>query len=136
MKLVGQLSACERHSGPQRRSLAIGLVRGGTGFPRTHSHDDASAEPWDRARRRRRRLLPRPHSPRDDNPTTAFDYTQVQGLTTDQYGTVQETLSLTVHGTEVSIEVTRPTTPASPSTASGRSSLTYLNSAGEPGPAA
>ena len=39
----------------------------------------------------------------------AFDYTQVEGLTTDQYGTVKETLELPMQdGTEVHIEVTRP----------------------------
>ena len=61
-------------------------------------------------------------APRDDNPgrghanrpspaepAQAFDYTQVQGLTTDRYGTVEETLSLPMaDGTEVYIEVTRP----------------------------
>src|SRR5687767_5587713 len=58
--------------------------------------------------------------PRDDNPgrggphqapaaapATAFDYTQVQGLSTDQYATVEETLTLPMYdGTEVYIEVT------------------------------
>ena len=62
-------------------------------------------------------------APRDDNPgrglgrpaadqpapAAAFDYTQVEGLTTDQYGTVKETLELPMQdGTEVHIEVTRP----------------------------
>jgi predicted acyl esterase len=42
-------------------------------------------------------------------PAGAFDYTQVQGLTTDRYGTVKETLNLPMHdGTEVYLEVTRP----------------------------
>ena len=40
---------------------------------------------------------------------TAFDYTQVQGLTTDQHPTVKESLRLPMHdGTEVYVEVTRP----------------------------
>jgi predicted acyl esterase len=60
-------------------------------------------------------------APRDDNPgrgqgrpvaeqpAAAFDYTQVEGLTTDRYGTVKETLELPMHdGTEVHVEVTRP----------------------------
>ena len=62
-------------------------------------------------------------APRDDNPgrglgrpvadqpaaAAAFDYTQIEGLTTDQYGTVKETLELPMQdGTEVHIEVTRP----------------------------
>jgi predicted acyl esterase len=47
-----------------------------------------------------------PHAPA---PATAFDYTQVQGLTTDRYGTVKETLELPMDdGTEVHIEITRP----------------------------
>src|SRR5688572_3784685 len=42
-------------------------------------------------------------------PAGAFDYTRVQGLTTDRYGTVKETLNLPMHdGTEVYVEVTRP----------------------------
>ena len=59
-------------------------------------------------------------APRDDHPgkgrppaaapaPSAFDYTQVAGLTTDRFGTVEETLELPMHdGTEVHIEVTRP----------------------------
>ena len=60
-------------------------------------------------------------APRDDNPgrgqgrptttqpAAAFDYTQVRGLTSDQYGTVKELLELPMQdGTEVHIEVTRP----------------------------
>jgi predicted acyl esterase len=64
-------------------------------------------------------------APRDDNPgrghgrptaptpaPAAFDYTQVTGLTTEQYGTVKESLELPMHdGTEVHIEVTRPADP-------------------------
>ena len=43
----------------------------------------------------------------------AFDYTQVQGLTTDQYGTVKETLDLPMpDGTDVYVEVTRPADPS------------------------
>jgi predicted acyl esterase len=42
-------------------------------------------------------------------PAGAFDYTQIAGLSTDQYGTVKETLELPMQdGTEVHIEVTRP----------------------------
>jgi predicted acyl esterase len=42
-------------------------------------------------------------------PSGAFDYTQVEGLTTDRYATVKETLNLPMHdGTEVYVEVTRP----------------------------
>ncbi|MGY1803723.1 CocE/NonD family hydrolase [Blastococcus sp. SYSU D00922] len=59
-------------------------------------------------------------APKDANPgrghgqqaaarASAFDYTQVEGLSTDRYGTVKETLELPMHdGTEVHVEVTRP----------------------------
>jgi len=58
-------------------------------------------------------------APRPDNPgrghaaapTAAgtFDYTQIEGLTTDRYGTVKESLNLPMaDGTEVYVEVTRP----------------------------
>ncbi|TQN44174.1 putative CocE/NonD family hydrolase [Blastococcus colisei] len=44
-----------------------------------------------------------------EQPPAAFDYTQIEGLTADRYGTVKETLELPMHdGTEVHIEVTRP----------------------------
>ncbi|WP_324276574.1 hypothetical protein [Blastococcus brunescens] len=59
--------------------------------------------------------------PREDNPgrghakqpvaepAGAFDYTQVEGLSTDRFGSVEEALDLPMHdGTEVHIEVTRP----------------------------
>ena len=43
-------------------------------------------------------------------PAAAFDYTQVQGLSQDQYETVKEKLRIPMwDGTEVHIEVTRPT---------------------------
>jgi predicted acyl esterase len=51
-----------------------------------------------------------PHKPPPE-PVAAgpFDYTQVEGLTADRYGTVKEVLELPMHdGTEVHIEVTRP----------------------------
>jgi predicted acyl esterase len=39
----------------------------------------------------------------------AFDYSQVEGLSTDRYGTVKETLDLPMpDGTDVHVEVTRP----------------------------
>jgi predicted acyl esterase len=42
-------------------------------------------------------------------PAGAFDYTQVEGLTTDRYATVKESLNLPMaDGTEVYVEVTRP----------------------------
>ncbi|MFD2093307.1 CocE/NonD family hydrolase [Blastococcus deserti] len=51
----------------------------------------------------------RPPAVQPEQPRAAFDYTQVQGLTTDRYGTVKETLELPMHdGTRVHIEVTRP----------------------------
>ena len=51
----------------------------------------------------------RPKPPPEPVAAGPFDYTQVQGLTTDRYGTVKETLDLPMHdGTEVYVEVTRP----------------------------
>lgn len=42
-------------------------------------------------------------------PATAFDYTQVEGLTEDRYETVKDKLQIPMHdGTYVHIEVTRP----------------------------
>ena len=50
----------------------------------------------------------RPPTPAPVQPS-AFDYTTVEGLTTDRYATVKETLELPMHdGTEVHIEITRP----------------------------
>ncbi|WP_089337109.1 CocE/NonD family hydrolase [Blastococcus mobilis] len=51
----------------------------------------------------------RPPATQPSQPPAAFDYTQVEGLTADRYGTVKENLELPMHdGTEVHIEVTRP----------------------------
>ncbi|UOY03483.1 CocE/NonD family hydrolase [Blastococcus sp. PRF04-17] len=51
----------------------------------------------------------RPVAEQPAAPAGAFDYTRVQGLSTDRYGTVKETLNLPMRdGTDVYIEVTRP----------------------------
>ena len=49
-----------------------------------------------------------PKNPAATEPA-AFDYRQVEGLSTDRYSTVKETTTLPMHdGTEVYVEVTRP----------------------------
>ena len=51
----------------------------------------------------------KPRPPAPPPAAAAFDYTQVQGLTTDRYGMVKEKFELPMDdGTEVHIELTRP----------------------------